>query len=204
MFSLWSGFGNTAGVHRLWCHRSYQAAWPFRVFLMIGHTLVGHYTLHTWSVGHRTHHKFADTDADPHNVQRGFTFSHLGWSVMKEHPMVEIKSRTIDFSDILRDPVAKFQYDHYYSLYFLFSVVAPTLCNMYFCGETMLTAFIIGYAMRTVTVTHDTALVNSAAHMFGDKPYNSKIESVENTWVSVAAVGEGYVPYLQILAKATN
>ena len=36
-FILWpiSGLGITAGVHRLWAHRSYQATTPLRVALML-------------------------------------------------------------------------------------------------------------------------------------------------------------------------
>jgi len=64
---------------------------------------------------------------------------------------------------------------------------------MILIGESFKNAFLVGVIMRTVTVTHDTALVNSAAHMFGEKPYNSKIASTENSWVSLAAVGEGNI-----------
>jgi stearoyl-CoA desaturase (Delta-9 desaturase) len=30
---LFSGLSITAGYHRLWSHRSYQAAWPLKLFL---------------------------------------------------------------------------------------------------------------------------------------------------------------------------
>ena len=46
MFMLWAGFGVTAGSHRLWCHRSYEAGFFFRVFLMIGHTMSGQYSIY--------------------------------------------------------------------------------------------------------------------------------------------------------------
>lgn len=110
---------------------------------------------------------------------------------MKEHPLVEIKAKTIDFSDIMADPIAKFNWDYYYYIYVIFGIIAPTMTNHLVCGETLFNSFIIGYVMRTITVTHDTALVNSAAHMFGDKPYNNKIQSTENVWVTLAAAGEG-------------
>lgn len=34
-----SGFGITAGAHRLWAHRSYKAEWPLKVILMIFNTI---------------------------------------------------------------------------------------------------------------------------------------------------------------------
>lgn len=49
--------------------------------------------------------------------------------------------------------------------------------------------------MRYGTSLHCTWFVNSAAHMFGDKPYNPKIAGRESDFVSYAAFGEGYHNY---------
>ena len=49
--------------------------------------------------------------------------------------------------------------------------------------------------VRYVLVLHATWLVNSAAHMFGMKPYDTKIGPVENMAVSVLAMGEGFHNY---------
>lgn len=55
----YSGLGVTAGSHRLWSHKSYQARWPLRVFLMVGQCLAGQNTLYTWCRDHRyCHHCF--------------------------------------------------------------------------------------------------------------------------------------------------
>lgn len=58
---------------------------------------------------HRVHHKFTDTDADPHNAQRGFFFSHMGWLMVRKHPDVISKGATIDMSDLEKDPVVIWQ-----------------------------------------------------------------------------------------------
>ncbi|KAI8441674.1 hypothetical protein MSG28_015213 [Choristoneura fumiferana] len=50
-----------------------------------------------------------DTDADPHNATRGFFYSHVGWLLVKKHPEVLKRSRTIDMSDIYNNPVLRFQ-----------------------------------------------------------------------------------------------
>lgn len=36
-----SGYGITAGVHRLWSHKAYKAKWPLRLFLMFLFTITG-------------------------------------------------------------------------------------------------------------------------------------------------------------------
>lgn len=65
-----SGFGITAGCHRLWAHRSYKARFPLRVMLMIFQTMAFQDSAYHWARDHRVHHKFSETDADPHNATR--------------------------------------------------------------------------------------------------------------------------------------
>lgn len=62
-----------------------------------------------WARDHRVHHKFSETDADPHNATRGFFFSHVGWLLVRKHPDVKEKGKTIDMSDLEADPFLRFQ-----------------------------------------------------------------------------------------------
>ena len=103
------GIGITGGAHRLWAHKSYNAKLPFRILLMIGQTIAGQNCIYIWARDHRVHHKFSDTDGDPHNMRRGFFFTHCGWLMRKKHPAMIEKSKTLDFSDLLADPVVRFQ-----------------------------------------------------------------------------------------------
>jgi stearoyl-CoA desaturase (delta-9 desaturase) len=36
---FWSGFGVTAGAHRLWAHRAYKAKLPLRLILIVMNTI---------------------------------------------------------------------------------------------------------------------------------------------------------------------
>ncbi|KAB0354539.1 hypothetical protein FD755_023077 [Muntiacus reevesi] len=62
-----------------------------------------------WSRDHRVHHKYSETDADPHNARRGFFFSHIGWLFVRKHRDVIEKGRKLDVTDLLADPVVRFQ-----------------------------------------------------------------------------------------------
>lgn len=62
-----------------------------------------------WARDHRVHHKFTDTNADPHNSTRGFFFSHIGWLMCKKHPDVRKFGAKVDMSDVESDPVCQFQ-----------------------------------------------------------------------------------------------
>ncbi|GBM28856.1 Stearoyl-CoA desaturase 5 [Araneus ventricosus] len=104
-----SVLGITAGVHRLWSHRSYKARWPLRVFLCILNCVGFQNDIYEWCRDHRVHHKFTETNADPHNVKRGFFFAHIGWLMCKKHPEVAKKGKTVFVEDLMADPIVRFQ-----------------------------------------------------------------------------------------------
>ncbi|GBM60721.1 Stearoyl-CoA desaturase 5 [Araneus ventricosus] len=101
--------GITAGAHRLWSHRSYKARWPLRVFLCILNSVAFQNDIYIWCRDHRLHHKFTETDADPHNIKRGFFFAHIGWLMCRKHPEVAKKGKTIFVEDLMADPIVRFQ-----------------------------------------------------------------------------------------------
>ena len=87
------------------------------------------------------------------------------------------------------------QSSHYFLLYVIFAMMVPTLIPVLFWGESLWISFLLGYISRYMTSLHSTWFVNSTAHMFGDRPYNTSIEPRENYWVSYGAFGEGYHNY---------
>lgn len=81
-----SGLGITAGAHRLWAHRSYKARLPLRMLLTFFNTIAFQDCAIHWARDHRVHHKYSETDADPHNATR-YVYSyncHSTW--MKKKP----------------------------------------------------------------------------------------------------------------------
>ncbi|KAJ8919212.1 hypothetical protein NQ315_012200 [Exocentrus adspersus] len=189
-----SGLGVTAGAHRLWAHRSYKANVPLRLILTVFNTLAFENSVIEWSRDHRVHHKFSETDADPHNAKRGFFFSHIGWLLCRKHPDVKIKGKGIDMSDLYEDPILVFQDRYYMILMPLTCFIFPTLAPMYLWNETFLNAFCVNI-FRYIYTLNATWLVNSAAHIYGHKPYDRYINPSENLTVSLLALGEGWHNY---------
>lgn len=62
-------------------------------------------------------------------------------------------------------------------------------------GEKPYVAFYVAALFRYTFTLHVTWLVNSAAHMWGTKPYDNEIQPVETRTVSLLAVGEGFHNY---------
>jgi stearoyl-CoA desaturase (delta-9 desaturase) len=192
-FVLWpiSGFGITVGVHRLWSHRSYEASFIVRAFLMLCNSVANQGSIFHWARDHRVHHKYSETDADPHNATRGFFFAHMGWLFVKKHPAVVKAGRELDFSDLKDDSLVMFQkkLDPWFTLYMCF--VMPAQVATYW-GEDFWNAFYVAGALRYCVVLHFTWLVNSAAHLYGDHPYDVLSYPSENPFVSFCSVGEGW------------
>lgn len=190
-----SGLGVTTGAHRLFSHRAYKAPFVTRLVLILFHTLAGQNCLYIWVRDHRQHHKYSDTDADPHNANRGFFFSHVGWLMSRKHPAVISKGKTIDMSDMEADWLVMFQKEHYKVLYALFAILLPSLVPVIFWKETFFNAFFAAYMFRSVFVLNMTWLVNSAAHLYGNKPFDKYMKPVESSFVAFVSVGEGWHNY---------
>lgn len=190
-----SGIGITAGAHRLWSHRSYKAKLPLRILLALLNSLAFQNDIIEWARDHRVHHKYSETDADPHNAKRGFFFAHIGWLMVRKHPDVKKKGQQLDISDLLADPVLRFQRKFYLPSVVLFCFVVPTVVPVYFWGEDVITAYIICALFRYCAILNATWLVNSLAHLWGMKPYDIRINPSENSLVATVAMGEGFHNY---------
>ncbi|GLG96655.1 Acyl-CoA Delta(11) desaturase [Gryllus bimaculatus] len=190
-----SGFGITAGAHRLWSHRAYKAKWPLKLLLVFLFTIAGQRHVYQWALDHRIHHKFSETDADPHNAKRGFFFSHVGWLVLEPHPDVVAKRSQVDMSDLESDPIIMWHKKLYVPLFALLVIILPVWVPCHFWDESLWTSFFVAFSCRFCITLHIAFFVNSVAHMWGNRPYDKNISPVENFAVSMAALGEGWHNY---------
>ncbi|CAB3247595.1 unnamed protein product [Arctia plantaginis] len=192
-----SGFGITAGVHRLWSHRAYRARLPLRIILALLFTITGQRDIYTWALDHRVHHKYSETAADPHDIRRGFLFAHIGWLFLTPHPAVENRREALrnTSQDLLADPVVRLQKLFFIPMFAILNIALPIWIPWYFWRETLVNAFIVSFVTRFTITLNVAFCVNSFAHLCGNKPYDRFIKSVENSMVSLAALGEGWHNY---------
>ncbi|XP_076163253.1 acyl-CoA Delta-9 desaturase [Ptiloglossa arizonensis] len=189
-----TGLGVTAGAHRLWAHRSYSAKLPLQIFLGCLFCMAGQTRPYNWIRDHRTHHKFTETAADPHDANRGFFFSHMGWLMVKRHPAVKEYGSKVDMSDIATDPVMQFFNKYFEIVMFTLSFALPIMVPVFLWGESWhISTF--AAMIRYVWSLHATFIVNSFAHMWGNRPYNRRVKPTENATVSFFTLGEGWHNY---------
>jgi len=186
--------GTTAGIHRLWSHRSYKATWQLRLFLTYCQTLAFQYSIIYWATYHRVHHKYTETDADPHNAKRGFFFSHMGWTIRQRSAEFQSRAKEVDVSDLHNCPFVHNQDKYYYSVLMVVFFIMPTIIPMYYWNETFVNAFTINI-LRYLLNLHAFFFVNSAAHKMGYKPYRKDIYASDFLIASVLMAGDGWHNY---------
>lgn len=151
--------------------------------------------IYEWCRDHRVHHTYSETNADPHNANRGFFFAHMGWLCVKKHPDVINKGRLVDCSDLLEDPVVRFQKNYFLPLAILCCIIIPTAIPIICWNESFWNAFMLAGLARYCISLHLTWLVNSVAHLWGNRPYDVNIGARENKYVIIGAIGEGFHNY---------
>lgn len=61
---------------------------------------------------------------------------------------------------------------YYVPLSLIVAYIVPTLVPWYFWNESLLISHLVAAQLRHVITLHGTFLINSAAHMWGTKPYD--------------------------------
>ncbi|GAB0100387.1 hypothetical protein DMENIID0001_164200 [Sergentomyia squamirostris] len=189
------GLGVTMGAHRHFTHKTFKATTATRRVLMLLFILNGQNSLWEWSRDHRQHHKYSDTDADPHNASRGFIFSHVGWLLSRKHPLVIKYGRDIDMSDLEADSWIMFQKKHFLLIYVLISILLPCIMPVLLWNEHPIVSLFVMYFGRTTVGFNVTWLINSLAHISGMRPYDKNLLPAQNQFVSFFALGEGWHNY---------
>ncbi|KAF7320827.1 Delta-9 fatty acid desaturase protein [Mycena chlorophos] len=187
LYYFYTGLGITAGYHRLWSHRCYNASNPLKYFLALGGVGAVQGSIKWWSRGHRAHHRFTDTKLDPYNAKDGFWYSHIGWLIIKPR----IRPGTADVSDLARDHVVRWQHKFYFPLLFTMGFVVPTIIPWLFWDD-LRGGYIYAALLRLTFVHHSTFCVNSLAHWLGEARFDDKNTPRDHVITALVTIGEGY------------
>jgi stearoyl-CoA desaturase (delta-9 desaturase) len=205
-FGLWlalvatigfAGISITAGYHRLWAHRAYDAHWSLRILFALGGALAVQNSALHWSSDHREHHKHVDdNDKDPYSAKRGFWYSHIGW-MLREYQA----SRYSDYNnvkDLQQDPVVMWQHRNYLLLTLLTTIGWPVALGL-LIGDVWGAVLLVGVA-RLVINHHTTFFINSLAHIWGKQTYTDRNTARDNGVLAFLTFGEGYHNYHHIFS----
>ena len=183
-----TGLSITAGYHRLYAHRAYEANGFAQGVILFFATAALQGSVAFWVHMHRLHHQFTDKEKDPHNIQNGFFHAHMGWLFRKYV--------AIDYSlipDIMENKLTAFQHRHFHLLATALNTSLVLLFGALF-GDYW-GAFVIIFALRIVALHHATWFINSLAHTWGSRVFSREHSAVNNAVIAFFTFGEGYHNY---------
>jgi stearoyl-CoA desaturase (delta-9 desaturase) len=114
---------------------------------------------------------------------------------MYNHEAFKKILRKIDMSDLENEPIIMFHEKHYEVIHYICLVIIPTMIPWWLFGDTFVNSFCVGAGLRYIYTLHRTVMVNSVAHMWGWRPYDTSIKPVDNKIVSFFIAGEGWHNY---------
>lgn len=170
----------TAGYHRYFSHRSFRMPRVAQAVMAFGGTTAAQKGPLWWASMHRNHHRYADTERDPHSPQKGFWWSHVGWILCDKFSEPDL--------DVIED------FARYPEIRFLnrFDWIGPWVVGLASFLIGGWSGLVVGFFLSTVLLWHTTFLVNSAAHTFGRRRFATDDTSRNSLVIALLTAGEGW------------
>lgn len=168
--------GMTVTYHRLLSHRSFKTN---KFFEYLG-TIFGTYGLVgssiAWVATHRKHHRYTDTELDPHSPGHVGIFRVQFLSMFEP---VELKYAP----DLIRNRFHIFVHKRYFHIH-LAIIVLLSIVSPYF--------LIFGYFIPAVILWHAGSAINTVNHLWGYRNYSRTNNSTNNIITGYLMWGEGW------------
>ena len=197
-FFSWSAVAVAAGLyfasgilgvnvcfHRTLTHRGLVLAKPLEYVLAFCGSLTVQGGPISWVATHRVHHAKSDRPGDPHGVDKGLFWAHIGWMLFVDPDFPKDDKIFARYTpDLQAQPYYLFLERFFMPLQLALAVALFALGGWSWV--------IWGIFVRLLVTYHITWSVNSAAHAWGYRTYATKDQSTNNWWVALLTAGEGW------------
>lgn len=170
----------TAGYHRYFSHRSYKTSRIFQFFMAFMAMTSSQKGVLWWASHHRDHHRHSDQDNDIHSPNQGWIWSHMGWFLSPKFDPTDL-SKIKDFS---KYPELCWLNKHWSVPVWIYAFI------LYAVGGLPYLAW--GFFLSTVLLWHGTFTINSIAHLWGTRRFETEDRSRNNFFLSLITLGEGW------------
>jgi stearoyl-CoA desaturase (Delta-9 desaturase) len=190
--------GITVGFHRHFTHQAFKTRTPIRIILAILGSMAGQGSVIAWVSIHRCHHQYSDKQGDPHSPNihgkgileklNGLWHSHLGWLFNSELP-----NSLVFAKDLLKDPVIC-QINRLYVAWILLGLLIPAIVGgiLTWNWVGIFQGFVWGGLARLFLTFNSGYIINSIAHTYGKRLFNTSEQSQNNIWLAIPTLGEGW------------
>ena len=200
---IFGSLGISLGFHRMLTHRSVMFPnFLQRIWVLLGVCCLEGSPL-WWACVHRMHHQYSDGNGDPHSPSSSFFYGHMQWIYTYDPRQQSLATYAKYIPDLVNDPFLRSLHRRH-SWVFVYVAHAILIAAIGFVigflvADSRSTAllfgtqvFVWGVLVRTVYNWHITWLVNSAAHRWGYRSYETSDRSRNNFIVSLLTHGEGW------------
>ncbi len=180
-----TGMAITVGYHRYYAHATFKTNPLIQFLILFFGAAAFEQSALTWASGHRDHHRYVDTAADPYSIKKGFWYAHIGWMTLWQQ-----KPDYSNVKDLLKNKMVMQQHDHYVLWGLFAGILFPV-----FLGALMghaLGALILAVFLRITFVYHATFCINSVCHTFGKATYDLHATARDHWFAAFLTNGEGY------------
>lgn len=189
--------------HRLLTHQGLAVPkWLEHTFALMGVCSLQD-TPARWVAIHRMHHQYSDEQPDPHSPLVTFLWGHMGWVFVENTELSRGRAFERYARDVLRDPFYMWL-ERDLNWVWVSMLQVPLMFLTGFAVGWGLSGRVLdgvqfgasltiwGVMVRTVYAWHATWSVNSVAHMWGYRNYETDENSRNNWLVALATNGEGW------------
>jgi stearoyl-CoA desaturase (delta-9 desaturase) len=193
VFYLLRMFAITAFYHRYFSHKAFKTSRPVQFFFALIGVMSTQNGPLWWAAHHRYHHRHADKEGDLHSPRDGFWYSHMGWFLNKQN----FATQEHLVKDWIRFPELKWLDRHSVLVSVMtaasFWIIGSALAHFAPSLKTNgIQLFVWGFLISTVLLTHVTLTINSFAHRFGFRTYDTQDDSRNNWFLALITLGEGW------------
>lgn len=189
-YSLLSSLGIRIGYHRYFSHRTFRTGPLMQFAFVFFGAGAGIGSAKWWCSAHRAHHRYCDTERDPHNIRKGFWYSHIGWLILRLRPKVQASIRQSESDDLQSNQFVKWQYENYFRIFLCSGLLLPAITGKVLFND-FYGGFLYGGLWKVVFVQQTTSLTTSLTHMVGSQPFDDTKSPRNNFFFSLLTFGEG-------------
>ncbi len=187
-------FAITGFYHRYFSHRAFRLGRTAQFLAaVLGASAVQRGPL-WWAAHHRNHHAYSDQPEDVHSPrQYGFLWSHMLWFCSKRN----FRTHLSRVGDLTKFPELRWL-DRFdiavpaalgaatWAAGALLARFAPSL------GTSGPQMFVWGFIVSTIFLFHGTFVINSLAHVWGSRRFETGDDSRNNPVLALITLGEGW------------
>jgi stearoyl-CoA desaturase (delta-9 desaturase) len=199
LFYVFTGFGASLGLHRLFSHQSFEPPrWLYCALAVLG-SMCMQGSPARWATEHVRHHRYADRAGDPHSplvdplgrpLGRWRGLYHAHWGQMFNGVTTD---KAVFGKLTWGDPILRFVSNTHY-VWIGLSLTLAWLYGLWLGGtqQAAFTAMLWGGLVRACLMMHGVLSAASPAHRYGGQQFRVNDESRNNWLVVILTFGDGW------------